>query len=520
MKPKVVMIHLEAVQWQLLDNWIATGRLPHLATLRAGSARAKIKGVVPFLAELPHLALLTATQPQKLQSWGAFSYDVNAMLPVYSRAYDFQRIRPFFDYHRDLNVCQFDMGKAGLLQVAQGLQVLNWGAHGSLNDDASYPPELYDEIIATYGAHPAKDIEHAELWQVEKLRRLADALRDGVDIRSRIHLDLLQRSDWDLVLFSFSEMHSLAHALLHLEGGEFCSLDQTGLAPQALGLMERIDQAIGLMMQQLGPQDSVVLFAAHGTDHFNWDNNTMFLLPEYLYRLQFPESRGGGNGSLAAPSFGTDWWVHAAWQASFAEARARPAFDQGINWVPCTWYVSDWPKMRAFALPGLDEGMIRLNIRGREPQGVIDPSDYEAELDRLERLLSGILDARTGLPVVAGFYRTRPAAMQDGPDVPPADLIVEWSRATTDVFLCPRIGQIGPVPLRRIGGHNPEGFAWFHGPDFGASDQAAISAMEIGPTVLDILGRAMPNHFDGRSVLRNWTEAADQALFPKRPRVT
>lgn len=519
MKPKVVMIHLEAVQWQMLDGWIATGTLPYLAALQRASARAKIKGVSPFLAELPQLALLTATQPQTLQTWGAFSYDVAKMQPVYARAYDFQRIRPFFDYHSDLNVCQFDLAKATLLQMAQGVQVLNWGAHGSLNDDQSNPPDLFDQIIATYGPHPAKDIEHAELWQVDKLRQLAKALLDGVSIRSRIHLDLLRRSDWDLVLFSFSEMHSLAHALLHLEGGAFQSLDQTGLAPQALILMQSIDQSLGLMMKELGPQDSIIVFASHGTDHFNWDNNTMFLLPEYLHRLQFPERRRMENAPLPPPTFGTDWWVHAAWDASFGDTRPKPAFDQGMNWVPSSWYVSDWPKMRAFALPGLDEGMIRLNIRGREPQGLVEPSDYHAELDRLERLLSGIMDARTNLPVVAGFYRTRRDPLQDGPDLPPADLIVEWSSATTDAFLCPQIGQIGPVPLRRIGGHSAEGFAWFHGPDFTPSENVAMSAMDIGPTVLDILGRALPNHFDGTSVLRHWGEAADQALFPKRPRV-
>ena len=68
MTPKVVMIHLEAVQWQFLDAWIATGMLPNLAALQRGGARAKIKGVYLFLAELPHLALLTATQPQTLQT--------------------------------------------------------------------------------------------------------------------------------------------------------------------------------------------------------------------------------------------------------------------------------------------------------------------------------------------------------------------------------------------------------------------------------------------------------------------
>lgn len=516
MKPKVVTIMIDSLEHDRVDRWIKEGELPVLAGFRAEAARAPVKGVYPFLAELPQLAFATSTKPQTLRCWGAFDYDAATMQPIYARAYDYNRIRAFYDYHSDLKVCLFDLPKSGLLKVAKGVQVLNWGAHGSLNDDQSFPPAMRDEIVAQYGTHPAVGIEHAEPWQVDKLHRLVTALHEGVETRTQIQLDLLDLQAWDLVHYAYSEVHSLGHALMHLEDAQFADLDQTGLGPQALRLMQTVDRSIGRLLAALGPQDTVVIYATHGMDTVNWDNTTMFLLPDYLYRLQFADQRKLPADALPPMTFGHGWWGNAAWQASFGSTRTKPDKSTEMAWIPGVWYKEDWPKMRAFALPGLDEGMIRLNVVGREPQGLVDPREYEAELDKLERLLSNVTDPRTGRAAVKGFYRTRSHALQDETDLPPADLIVQWSDETIDALLCPVVGQIGPVPLRRTGGHTTNGFAWFKGPDFAPGDRSAMSNFDFGPTILDVLRRDMPNHFDGQSLMRGAREAPDQALFPFR----
>jgi hypothetical protein len=124
---------------------------------------------------------------------------------------------------------------------------------------------------------------------------------------------------------------------------------------------------------------------------------------------------------------------------------------QPLEWQPATRYRQWWPQMRAFALPSFYDGRIRVNLRGRERDGIVDPSNYETVLDELESLIRACRDPHTGEPAVATVERptiSDPASLQ-GTD---ADLEVVWSRS-----LCalehPGHGLIGPVPYRRTGGH-------------------------------------------------------------------
>ena len=44
-----------------------------------------------------------------------------------------------------------------------------------------------------------------------------------------------------------------------------------------------------------------------------------------------------------------------------------PTATLSTDWVPASRYRSHWATMRAFALPSMYDGRIRLNLRGREP---------------------------------------------------------------------------------------------------------------------------------------------------------
>jgi predicted AlkP superfamily phosphohydrolase/phosphomutase len=170
--------------------------------------------------------------------------------------------------------------------------------------------------------------------------------------------------------------------------------------------------------------------------------------------------------------------------------------------------------MAAFALPGLDEGMVRLNVEGRDPAGLVAPGDYETTLASIATLVAGLRNARTGTPLVKRFFRTRSDPLSDGSELPPADLIVEWTNEPCDVADSPELGRIGPVPLRRTGGHSRNGFAWFRDRRFAAGDCAPATPYDIGPTLLDMIGVGAPPHLDGRSLLADPQPRGDDPLFP------
>ena len=82
--------------------------------------------------------------------------------------------------------------------------------------------------------------------------------------------------------------------------------------------------------------------------------------------------------------------------------------------------------------------------------------------------------ARSDEPLVGKVKRTRSDPFEEGKHIPPADIMVEWTDHVTDIATSPVIGQIGPVPFFRSGGHGPRGFCIMRGP--GISENSNLPA--------------------------------------------
>jgi hypothetical protein len=255
-----------------------------------------------------------------------------------------------------------------------------------------------------------------------------------------------------------------------------------------------------------------VLFAVHGMKANNIDLASSLFLPEFLYRW----SRGRAalaEGDPAAPVpdlevDGTRHWRQEIWalrtpdgDGALESPEAQEARRDPLDWNPANWYRKAWPDLQAFALPSYSHGMVRLNVRGRDGSGGVDPLDYDGVCEVLADDLRTLVDARSGAPLVREVLRTRQAALDPDPLAPPADLIVVWrDEAPADCVESPRIGRIGPVPFFRSGGHAPSGFCLAAGPgiEAGSALPEDAAAQDLSASLLACLGCPRPAGMEGR----------------------
>jgi predicted AlkP superfamily phosphohydrolase/phosphomutase len=162
--------------------------------------------------------------------------------------------------------------------------------------------------------------------------------------------------------------------------------------------------------------------------------------------------------------------------------------------------------MRAFAVPSFYDGRIRVNLRGREADGIVDPTDYEQVCDEIERVLRECVDPRTGASVVESIERPgRDDPM--GLDSSMVDIVVVWA-ANPLAFCHPTHGTIGPVPYRRTGGHtSPYGFVSITGPGVVPGEHGVAAALDVAPTLFELLGGRGPEGISGRSLAGDLTGA-------------
>jgi predicted AlkP superfamily phosphohydrolase/phosphomutase len=192
-----------------------------------------------------------------------------------------------------------------------------------------------------------------------------------------------------------------------------------------------------------------------------------------------------------------------------AKAGTRDALVSTLDWMAANAYQPHWPGMRVFALPSFYDGRVRVNLAGRERNGRVPLADYRRVIDEVKSLLDACVDPLTGEGVV-DFYEQPDRADPRQLGATESDLVIVWKGMPLGLEH-PRLGRIGPVPFRRVGGHTgPHGVAWVAGDGVATGGQGVASAFDVVPTILDLLGVSPPGELSGRSLLE--TPAANVRL--------
>jgi hypothetical protein len=131
---------------------------------------------------------------------------------------------------------------------------------------------------------------------------------------------------------------------------------------------------------------------------------------------------------------------------------------------------------------------------------MVDPSRYEETCRSLEALLGQCRNPLTGEPAVESIERaaTRdPLALSSSE----SDLLVIW-RGVATALEHPRLGLIGPVPLRRTGGHTGRhGVAYLAAPGLAPGDRGVRSSFDVVPAIVELLGCPPLPGLSGTSLL-------------------
>lgn len=555
---RVAAIAIDAAEWSFMERFMDAGQLPELARLRDRSRRALLDNVVPYRSELPWTQFLTGRDAKANGYWSTETFDPSEYHPYCQGAY----LGDPFYADQPIKAIVLDPPHASLSPRVDGLQVLAWGSHGPQYPRASLPAGLLTEMDEKYGPHPAFDNDFDVGWYSQAyITTLTDALVTGAHARMDIARDLQRRlPDWNLLLMCMSEVHSAGHHFWHGVDAAH-PLHTAPTAPLAangfLKVAEAVDEAVGRFVAEL-PDDTVTMvFALHGMLPAD-DLASMVLLPEVFHRLQFGRAllrtgdaaRWERDGRpFVLPDSDHAWavmnwvrhhflrtpkdWTRAAlhralpdpvFQAARRLAGKPRAYRIGellepippettltpeeiaeqhaarkpLDWQPTAWYRPYWPRMRYFALPTFTDAHVRINLVGRERDGIVATEEYERTCDEVIEVVSKLRDPRTGKPVLGDVLRMRADDPFD-PDGPDADLLLVWNVAV-DAVEHPDLGVIGPVPYMRTGAHTSNGFALFSGEGIEPGDIGEHSATTLPPTILELLGLPAPDGTLGTSL--------------------
>ena len=160
-----------------------------------------------------------------------------------------------------------------------------------------------------------------------------------------------------------------------------------------------------------------------------------------------------------------------------------------------------WKKSQAFDIPGDNTGTVRINLKGREPEGLVDPKDYHKICDEIADAFMELKHPDTGENMVTEVVRTHEKYSGDGnQDLP--DLQIKWveGKAITKMQ-SDRVGLIerDHLPDKRTGAHKDFGFFLISGDVIQKQGRftGQIYNWDIAPTLLYLMGEEISKDMDG-----------------------
>lgn len=533
---RVLAIGLDGYEQSLGDQLMAEGALPGLKSLRGRSARFLLDHGAAARSGLAWEQVSSGQSPEVSGRWSAVYFDRDS----YQVWQEGTSLRPFAASLQARTVV-FDPPYFDLQQAPSVRGVTSWGAHDPGVPFAGHPAELAAEIQSRFGAYPAQDCMYDVVWpSPDRTQEMGDLLVKATEIRARAARWLLQERcpDWDLGFVVAGEIHSAIEALWHgIDATHpLHSCPSAAAAGEGLRNVYRATDALVAGLVAAFPDASVAAFAMGGMGPNRSDVASMILLAELLYRNTFhrpllgeKKSWANAPGGLPMLDRESDWshdikpllsqHLTARALAHHAAVRLVPRKLRGIlrrnlpgaapnaegivrlplDWMPGSLYKPHWRAMRFFALPSFYDGRVRINLAGREAEGMVLPADYEAVCDEVESLVRQCRDVRAGESVVDHVERSSSGdPLQLGPTE--SDLVIVWRGAALG-FEHPSLGRIGPLPYRRTGGHTgPYGMAYLAGDGITAGDYGVRSSFDVVPTMVELLGEKPAPELSGRSL--------------------
>lgn len=539
---QVLVICLDAYDAAISDRLIAEGKLTGLAKIKAQSACFDLEhgeGGRDRYTGLTWEHFVSGLKPESAQKWSVISFDKDS----YSVRQSHATAQPFVA-KLDKKVVVFDAPYFDIEQTPNAKGVVGWGGHDTGMNLSSSPPELLQEIDTKFGARPNIDELNTMVYPDAKATaQLATKLCESVRRRTDICQWLLAEKypEWDIGIVAFAEPHDAIELLVHGVNPDHHAAALPSAEPAKQGI-EAVYEAVSdgiARLRQAFPDASLVTFTMHGMGDNDTDLPTMILLPELMYRLNFnkPFFRAKAQWYDAPPPSlapGQSWQqaIVQNMQHSLADralgfmkkmpgkllpkdeptngTKAPPSYSPinilqkdrefGVGWMPSLRYRPFWSKMKAFAMPGYFDGRIRINLVGREQQGIVTLEEYPALVDELIGEIYKIRDLKTGEKVVKhvscpGEGDPLTLAATQG------DIKIIWEGSPI-AFKHPSVGTVGPAPMRRMGGHSGGlGALYISGSTVSSGNYGVRSSYDVAPTVIALAGDAPLPEIDGQSVL-------------------
>lgn len=504
-RPRLLVIGLDSADAALIERWMAEGHLPVLARLAAVGLWSRLRTTAEVMHVSAWPSLYTGTHPGRHGLYHAFQvragdYRIHRTDPRW------RAVEPFWATldRAGRQVIVMDAFMDAPIEDFRGIQILEYGTWTWFWRPDSRPAGMYREIVRRFGRYPAP--EHTDQVTIPDQIRFRDTLVRAAEVKGRVVAWLLAEHPWEVAFVMFGEPHGGGHYLWHGEDPHY-PLRPTQRLPAGFrplrDVYAAVDRAIVGVLDAVGEVDLLVVSG----DGMGPNHSASHLMPELLHRLGLLHAAGLGGKQEAAPPSGLAARLRRMIPLSVRQSISRCLPRGTRRRLAMKWMNSgtDWSRTRMFCIPNSNEGYFRINLAGREPDGLIAADEVPVLLDEVADELGRLVNPVNGRCIAHGVYRIDEVFPgSERPHLPDLVLGFDGDALATDRIRGPRAGEITgaapwEVPAHYTGNHRPNAFLLAAGPEIRRAPLPADAhILDIAPTILARAGIEPPPHMHGR----------------------
>ncbi|MFL5807777.1 MAG: alkaline phosphatase family protein [Roseiflexaceae bacterium] len=494
----VLVIGIDAATLDLIEPYVAAGRLPHIGRLLREGAYAPLRSTLPVMSPPAWTSMITGQNPGK------------------HGIYDFIRFRPGSYRIEVTRSDQTSYRTIFDLATQYGRRVL------AINVPLTYPPRPINGVMVAGPITPSSGIFTHPPELAAELRAqgyYADTnlkyepghdaayIADSKAVaRSQAHalIRLMRREPWDLAMVVLRGVDEAMGYLWHHMDPQHPRHDPVAaqqFGDAILDIHRDIDNLVGLMVAAAGPDATVMIVSDHGSGPCYKEVFLNVWLEQQSWLVRKPAMllnkgrktllrRLGLTRENLAPKL--DWPLARAIRSRIPE-RIQHAIipEQSVTLAD----VVDWSRTRAYSMGNI--GQIYVNLKGREPQGIVEPGrERDRLLDEISEALYRLTDE--GQPLVDQIHRSED--IYHGPYAAHGPDLNILMRGMTYVSQSWRemAGSAIFGPSGYSGTHRPLGLVALHGRAIAAGRQPEAQIVDVAPTLIWLMGLPIPDDLDGQ----------------------
>jgi predicted AlkP superfamily phosphohydrolase/phosphomutase len=515
---RTLIFGIDGGTWEVLTPLMDKGIMPVLKGLKDGGAWGTLYSVIP------------------VNSAAAWSSMLTGMSPAEHGVFDFLSWNPNTKNRTAVNSTWLPrptlidlMGEAGpVLSLKVPMTYPPWSVNGQIVSGLPTPDDesafTYPEDLAVKLNPMIESGSACRSWELEGDRR--DIILDQVEAAQRVLEKmteyLLEEGQPQTCFVVARDIDELQHFFWDALSGS----DTFGYKHRLEQYFQKIDTYLGRMLDWAGKDARIIVHSDHGFGpvtgiwHLNeWLRSRGFLgtkvesegIRQAVYlswnvRLKFALGRRALKAMKHFNLKGTRI------EQSLAKIRLQSVRDADLMGV-------DWGSTLAYAGNGGEEYLsLHINLKDREPNGIVPPEQYEKVREDLRSVLLCTTD-----PEVVAVHRSEDIFdISDPRATAVPDLIVQTAEGNVKSDFCLNPPADYEASKFVNGCHRREGMFLFSGPDVIPSEGDA-SLLDIPATVIAWQGIPIPNHFRGQPLhkfINNLSEAKREDDESRTPSAT